>query len=206
MTTYTVICETFGYDLFYILHYSSFRVCSISPKNVPRINLFLHIIQASIIPVGNDGMALALESIQIIHHFAAEERAAIFECRFIDDDLRTFGLDAFHHTLNARLAEVVRVRFHRQAVHADDTLPLLGRIEVSTVVVVVVTGRVQYAVGNEILARAVTFHYGLDEVFRDILVIGQQLLGVFGQAVAAVTRTKDCCSGFRFAGRGLHRR
>ena len=71
-------------------------------------------------------MALALESIQIIHHFAAEERAAIFECRFIDDDLRTFGLDAFHHTLNARLAEVVRVRFHRQAVHADDTLPLLG--------------------------------------------------------------------------------
>ena len=161
---------------------------SISSEYIPRINLPFHIIQTSIIPVGNDGMALALESIQVIHHLAAEERAAIFECRFIDDDFRAFGLDALHHTLNARLAEVVRVRFHRQAIHADDTLPLLGRIEVSTVVVVVVTGRVQYAVGNEILARAVAFHDGLDEVFRDILVIGQQLLGVFGQAVAAVTK------------------
>ena len=135
-------------------------------------------------------MALALESIQIIHHFAAEERAAIFECRFIDDDLRTFGLDAFHHTLNARLAEVVRVRFHRQAIHADDTLPLLGRIEVSTVVVVVVTGRVQYAVGNEILARAVAFYDSLDEVFRNVLIVGQQLLGVFGQAVSAVAERR----------------
>ena len=149
----------------------------ITTEKISCIYLLLYIVQTAVIPVGNDGMALALESIQVIHHFAAEERAAIFECRFIDDDLRTFGLDAFHHTLDARLAEVVRVRFHRQAIHADDTLPLLGRIEVSTVVVVVVTGRVQYAVGNEILARAVTFHYGLDEVFRDILVIGQQLLG-----------------------------
>ena len=88
------------------------------------------------------------------------------------------------------MAEVVRVRFHRQAVHADDTTPLLGRIEVSTVVVVVVTGRVQYAVGNEILTGFIAFHDGLDEVFRNILVIGQQLLGVFGQAVAAVTERR----------------
>ena len=50
----------------------------VPPENIPRINLFLHIIQTSIIPVGNDGMALALESIQVIHHLAAEERAAIF--------------------------------------------------------------------------------------------------------------------------------
>ena len=51
---------------------------SISSEYIPRINLFLHIIQTSIIPIGNDGMALALESIQVIHHLAAEERAAIF--------------------------------------------------------------------------------------------------------------------------------
>ena len=100
------------------------------------------------------------------------------------------------------MAEVVRVRFHRQAVHADDTLPLLGRIEVSTIVVVVVTGRVQYAVGNEILARAVAFHDGLDKGFRDILVIGQQLLGVFGQAVAAVTERRIVVVASD-AGRGL---
>lgn len=50
----------------------------ISPENISRINFLLHIIQASIIPVGNDGMTLALESIQVIHHLAAEERAAVF--------------------------------------------------------------------------------------------------------------------------------
>ena len=135
-------------------------------------------------------MALCLESIQVVHHLAAEKRAAVFQCRFIDDDLRTFGLDALHHALDARLAEVVRVRLHRQAVHADDTLPLFGRVEVPTVVVVVVTGRVQYAVGNEILTGFIAFHDGLDEVFRNILIISQQLLGVLGQAVAAVTERR----------------
>ena len=45
----------------------------------------------------------------------------------------------------------------------------------------------QYAVGNEILARTVAFHYGLDEVLGYVLIVGQQLLGVFGQAVATVT-------------------
>ena len=74
---------------------------SISSEYIPRINLPFHIIQTSIIPVGNDGMALAFESIQVIHHFAAEERAAIFQRGFVDDDLRTLGLDAFHHTLDA---------------------------------------------------------------------------------------------------------
>ena len=68
--------------------------------------------------------------------------------------------------------------------------PLLGRIEVSTVVIVVVTGRVQYAVGNEILARAVAFYDSLDEVFRNVLIVGQQLLGVFGQAVSAVAERR----------------
>ena len=82
---------------------------SISSEYIPRINLPFHIIQTSIIPVGNDGMALALESIQVIHHLAAEERAAIFECRFIDDDFGTLGLDAFHDALDGTLAEVVRI-------------------------------------------------------------------------------------------------
>ena len=48
----------------------------------------------------------------------------------------------------------------------------------------------QYAVGNEILARAVAFHDGLDKVFRNVLIVGQQLLGVFGQAIAAVTERR----------------
>ena len=50
----------------------------ISPEDIPRIDFLLHIIQTSIIPVGNNRLALALESIQVIHHLAAEERAAVF--------------------------------------------------------------------------------------------------------------------------------
>ena len=45
----------------------------------------------------------------------------------------------------------------------------------------------QYAVGNEILARTVAFYDSLDEVLGYVLIVGQQLLGVFGQAVATVT-------------------
>ena len=48
----------------------------------------------------------------------------------------------------------------------------------------------QYAVGNEILARAVAFYDSLDEVFRNVLIVGQQLLGVFGQAVSAVAERR----------------
>ena len=40
--------------------------------------------------------------------------------------------------------------------------------------------------GDEVLARAVGLDNRLDEVLRHVLVVGQQLLGVLGQAVAAV--------------------
>ena len=59
----------------------------ISSENISCINLILYIIQTSILAVGNDGMALCLEGIQVIDNLAAEEGAAIFECWLIYDYL-----------------------------------------------------------------------------------------------------------------------
>ena len=82
---------------------------SIPPKYIPRINLPLHIIQAPIIPIRNNRLALCLEVLQIIQHPASKERAAVFQGRFVDDDFRAFGFDTFHHTLDAALPEIVAV-------------------------------------------------------------------------------------------------
>ena len=40
----------------------------IPPKHIPCINLLLHIIQTSIIPIGNNSITLPLEFSKIIHH------------------------------------------------------------------------------------------------------------------------------------------
>ena len=56
-------------------------------------------------------------------------------------------------------------------------------------VVVVIAGHAQHAVGDEVLAGAVALDDGLDEVLRHVGIVGQQLLGVLGQAVAAVAET-----------------
>lgn len=46
--------------------------------------------------------------------------------------------------------------------------------------------RLQYAVGDEILARGVRIDNRAHQALRHIRVVGQQLLGVFRQAVAAI--------------------
>ena len=45
----------------------------------------------------------------------------------------------------------------------------------------------QHLVGDEVLAGAVGVHDCLDEVLRHVLIVGEQLLGVLGQAIATVT-------------------
>ena len=50
---------------------------SVPPEYIPCINLFLHIIQTSVIAVRNDRLAFCLEDRQIVHHKASKEGAAI---------------------------------------------------------------------------------------------------------------------------------
>lgn len=69
-------------------------------KNVPSINFVFHIIEAGIVAVGDDGLALGFEGGEVIHYAAAEECAAVFEGWFVDDDFCAFGFDALHHPLD----------------------------------------------------------------------------------------------------------
>ncbi len=41
-----------------------------------------------------------------------------------------------------------------------------------------------------VLTGTVAFNYGLNEVFRDILIVGKKLFGVLGQAVPAVSERR----------------
>ena len=158
----------------------------IPPENIPRINLLFHIIEVWFVAVGDDHAATALELLQVVHHKAAEERAAVFEGGLVDDNFGTFGLDTLHHPLDAALAEVVAVRLHRQTVDPNYAFPLLVGTKVSVVEFVVEPCFPEYPVSDEVLARAVAVYYCLDKVLRYVCVVRKELLRVLREAVASV--------------------
>ena len=147
----------------------------------------MHIVQLGVVAVGDDGLSLGFEGGEVVHHAAAEEGFAVLERGFVDDDGGAFGFDALHHALDRTLAEVVGVRLHGEAENADDARAFGRGAEVAVVLVVVVTGHFEYAVGDEVFARGVRVDDGAHEVLGHVLVVGQELLGVLRQAVAAVT-------------------
>ena len=125
--------------------------------------------------VGQDGVGKALELGQVVDHAAAEEGSAVVEGGFVDNHRGAFGLDALHHALYRRLAEVVGVRLHRKPVNAYCHRVLGGP-----------AGHFQNLIGNEILAGAVALHDGAHHVLRNVGIVGKQLLRVLWKAVAAV--------------------
>ena len=72
----------------------------ISLKNIPRINLPHHIVQGTIVAVGDDGVGLGLEGFEVVHDAAAEEGGAVFQGGLENDDLGALGLDALDVSLN----------------------------------------------------------------------------------------------------------
>ena len=97
----------------------------------------------------------------------------------VDHHGHALGLHALHDALDGARAEAVGVGLHRQAVDAHDR-PLLADVHA-------VPRHLQHLVGHEVLAGTVGLDDGLDQVLRNVLVVGQQLLGVLGQAIAAVS-------------------
>lgn len=110
-------------------------------------------------------------------HLGAEELRR-FQRGLVDHHGHALCLHALHDALDGARAEVVGVGLHRQAVDAHDRLRLA--------LVDAVPHHLQDLVCHEVLAGAVGLDDGLDQVLRDVPVVGQQLLGVLGQAVAAV--------------------
>ena len=153
-------------------------------KEISGIHLIPHIIQHFIVAVGDDGLALLFELLHIIHHAAAEEGAAVLQGGFIDDDFRTLGLNPLHDSLDAALTEIIGIRFHGEAVHADGHGLFPGRI--ITAAIMIIPCLCQHPISDEILSCAVQFHNGLNQILRYILVIGQELLRILRQAVAAI--------------------
>ena len=79
----------------------------ISTEYISCIYFILHIAEALIETVGDDGISLCLELGKVVDNKAAEEGAAIFEGWLIDDDIGSLRLDTLHDALYGRLAEVV---------------------------------------------------------------------------------------------------
>ena len=138
----------------------------------------LYVIEGVGVAVGDDGGGLALEGGKVVYYLAAEEGCAVEEGRFVDYYVCALGLDALHDALYCRLAEVVAVRLHRQAVNADSHWLLLGNTALGRIAcarcashiahgccavgrvlvlggVVVPAGAAQDGVGDVVLAGAV---------------------------------------------------
>lgn len=160
------------------------RSRSIPEIQVPGVYLVHHRLQLRAVPVGDDDLAGGLKFLPVPDHPAAEEHV-LLQRGLIDDHLRALGLQTFHNALDAGLAEVVGVGLHGQAVHADDA-GVAGGAVAPLSAGAVVPRLFQHPLGDEVLASAVGLHDGADDVIGHLVVVGQQLLGVLGQAVAAV--------------------
>ena len=91
----------------------------ISTEYVSCIYFILTITEALVEAVGDDGICLSLELGEVVNNEAAEEGAAVFNGWLIDDNVGSLGLDALHDALYGRLAEVVGVGLHGQAIETD---------------------------------------------------------------------------------------
>ena len=162
-------------------------------EKITGIDLVFNVIKTGIVTIGNDGVTLRLELLEIIDDKAAEKGLAILLCWLVDDDVGAFGFDALHDALDGGLAEVVGVGLHGEAVDADggDLLNAQG-VEDGTAEAVVGGVGVPASfredlIGDEVLAGAVGLDDGGHHVLRDVLIVSEELLGVLGEAVTAVT-------------------
>ena len=161
----------------------------ISPENIARVNPVSYIIQSWIIPVGDDAAAQLLEVRQVSDNLRAKETGAAFQRRLIDDNLRALGLDPLHHALDGRRPEVIRIRFHCQPIDADHDFPLLRFLVGGEFFAFSIgPGNLKHTVGDKVLPGSVGLDDCLDEVLGNVLVIGKELLGVLGQAIASIAK------------------
>lgn len=161
---------------------------SISLEYISRIHFILHIIQATVIPVGDDGVGLFLKYFKVIHNLRTKEGLAVLQGGLVDNNVGTLGLDALHDALDSTLAEIVAVGLHRQTEHTNSDF-LLGALAPSAVGGVV-TGLLQHGIGDVVLTGAVALHNGRHHILGHILVVGQQLFRVLRQTVASVAEAR----------------
>ena len=140
----------------------------VAVEQVSCVYFFYDIIQTVIVSVGDDGITLLLEFLEVIYDFASEERRVIGKRWLVDDDVGAFGFDSFHDTLYRTLTEVVGVAFHSQSIDTYGDLFFMGLIIGVYFVVIIITGHLQNLIGDEIFSGAVALYDGRHHVLRDI--------------------------------------
>ena len=160
----------------------------IPTEEVAGIYFGLDVVETGVVAVGDDGLGEKFELAQIVYDEASEECGTVFEGGFVDDDFCSLCLDAFHNALDAGLAEIVGIGFHREAINADYALFFCAGTIVATIEIVVVASFLQHLVGNEVLAGTITLNDCRHHVLRHIVVVCKELLCVLGETVAAVAK------------------
>ena len=117
-----------------------------------------------------------------------KEGGTIFEGGFIDNDLGSFGLDALHDALDGTLAEIVGVALHGEAIDTDGDIFLSALTPVA--IGGIVAGLAEHLVGNEVLTGTIALDNGGHHVLGHVGIVGQELLGVLRQAVAAIAKRR----------------
>ena len=159
---------------------------SISAEDITGVYLAFYVRETVVKAVGNDGLALLLEGVEVIDDFAAEESGAVLKGGFIDDDLCSLSLDTLHDALYGALTEIVTIALHGETVYSDDAVVLFAGVPGG--ILIVIACLAQYGIGYIVLAGAIAFYYGFNEILGYILIVGQQLLGVLGQTIASITK------------------
>src|SRR5690625_4175058 len=168
-------------------------------KQVPSIDFVGAVPQLGGQAVGDDETALRFKGRQVVDDRGVIEMTGL-EHRLINNDVKAFGLEAFHDALYGRVTKVVTALFHDQAVNADGVgkgfLRDAAGIAIEGGVVALVAGGLggpylqglDNVIGDEILAGAVGIDDGTDEVIGHVAVVGQQLFGVLGQTIPAIAK------------------
>lgn len=88
-------------------------VRSIPSEEISCVDFVFDIVQDFVIAVCDDRVAACFEAVDVVDDKRAEKCSAVGKRRFVDDNCRTFCLDAFHYALDRALAEIVAVALHR---------------------------------------------------------------------------------------------
>ena len=168
---------------------SPLRHLLVSLEDISCIYLIFYIIQTSIIAVGYDSLALCLECCHIIYYSAAKEGCTIFQCRLVDNHLCTLCLDSLHDALDSRLAEVITVTLHRQAINSYHTVVFLTCIITIGIGIAVITSLSEHGIGNIVFSCTVTLNNCFYQVLRNIGIVCQKLLGILWQSITTIAET-----------------
>lgn len=141
----------------------------VASEDVASVDFVADVVEAAVVAVGYDGVALGFELFEVVDHLGAEEGLSVGEGGLVDDDFRALGLDAFHHSLDGALAEIVGVGLHCQTVDSYHAGVLFGAIPLA--IAAVVASLVKDCVGNIVFPCAVALDNSLDEILRDVGVV-----------------------------------